>query len=93
MCELPAQAFQNLIAAFPSAQQLPGSAQFTVNCDERAVEGSIDFTFMDKVIHVPYADFIHEQGGLCYLGAVQATGKLAILLGSRGTAGYSTDES
>lgn len=66
---LPTPIFNKLIAAFPSAQYVPSSDSYTVNC-EVPESVSIDFTFAGKTINVPLKDFIWKaSAGVCVLGA------------------------
>ncbi|OIW28768.1 acid protease [Coniochaeta ligniaria NRRL 30616] len=69
---LPSDAFSSLVAAFPSAQAVD-SDLYSVDCLDPGQGGSLDFTFGDKVINVPYNDFVwHDpRSGLCILGAFQ----------------------
>ncbi|KAB5555044.1 aspartic peptidase domain-containing protein [Coniochaeta sp. 2T2.1] len=63
--------FQKLVAAFPSAQAVEGDELYSVDCLDAGQGGSLDFTFGDKVINVPYSDFVWRdpRSGLCILGA------------------------
>ncbi|KAB5513124.1 aspartic peptidase domain-containing protein [Coniochaeta sp. 2T2.1] len=63
--------FQKLVAAFPSAQAVQGDELYSVDCLDAGQGGSLDFTFGDKVINVPYSDFVWRdpRSGLCILGA------------------------
>ena len=70
---LPGPMFASLLAAFPSAQPLDYGL-WSVPCLEPGLGGSVAFRFGDKVIRVPYSDFIwHDpQSGFCVLGAYDA---------------------
>ena len=57
---------------------------YRTSCDNKQAPGSVDFGFGDKVIHVPFKDFIidlsdesgglgGDSGGVCYLGLVTTT--------------------
>jgi hypothetical protein len=70
---LPGALFDGLLQAFPSALPIPGTNQYSVDCSELQVVGTIRFTFGTKVITVPYKDFILQQAdGMCMLGAFQS---------------------
>ncbi|KAH6848023.1 aspartic peptidase domain-containing protein [Chaetomium sp. MPI-CAGE-AT-0009] len=68
---LPAPIMQNLVSAFPSAEYLPDDDLYVVDCLDPGQGGSLDFTFGDKVINVPYYDFVWHvpDSDLCVLGA------------------------
>jgi hypothetical protein len=70
---LPGPLFQAIVDLFPTTRPISGSDSYEVDCDVGDLEGSVDFTFGNTVIHVPYADFIWEQPefGICVLGVFQ----------------------
>jgi hypothetical protein len=70
---LPSYAFSNLLSVFPSAVARDYGL-YSVDCLDPGTGGSVDFTFGDLVIRVPYNDFIwyDPQTGLCMLGAYDA---------------------
>ncbi|ROW06659.1 hypothetical protein VPNG_06686 [Cytospora leucostoma] len=74
--ELPTNIFESISAAFPGAVYLDDSDMYWANCSEDDWSGSVDFVFNNKVISVPYDDFLYRPGehsGLCPLG-VQDSG-------------------
>ncbi len=80
---LPTTIFQNLVAAYPSAEFAPDAGLYIVDCMDPGLGGSLDFTFGDKVINVRYYDFVWhvpDADNLCVLGAFE-DGKLARVVG------------
>ena len=77
---LPAGIYTELVAAFPNKRQVHTEfgTLYEVTCPGLGDGGSLDFTFGDKIINVPYYDFVwHSRGAsnICVLGAY-ATGRL-----------------
>ncbi|KAH6887104.1 aspartic peptidase domain-containing protein [Thelonectria olida] len=69
---LPGPIFQPLVDNFPTAKPIQGTRYYEVDCSVGDTEGTLDYTFGETVIKVPYNDFIwHLSGGLCVLGAFQ----------------------
>ncbi|KAK1827752.1 aspartic peptidase domain-containing protein [Podospora conica] len=69
----PTAIFNQLVAAFPSAQYIPTTNKHMVDCLDTGLGGSIQFTFGDKTIRVPYSEFIYSENGVCFLGAKEGT--------------------
>jgi hypothetical protein len=67
----PTPIFNALLAAFPDAEPVPGTDLHALDCALTEVEGTLDFTFGNTVINVPYRDFVWQQpqNGACLLGA------------------------
>lgn len=72
---LPGSIFNQLVEAFPSAAPISGSDLWSVDCSLADTEDTVDFTFGETVINVPYADWIWQQETFCYLGAFQDDGQ------------------
>ncbi|KAK4460059.1 putative aspartyl protease precursor [Cladorrhinum samala] len=70
---LPTNIFNQLLAAFPSAQYVAASNGYLIDC-EVSESASIDFVFAGKTISVPLKDFIWKAGAdMCYLGAKEGS--------------------
>lgn len=67
---LPGPIFNKILAAFPTAKA-NGGAYVDVDCSVADVKGTVDFKFGNKVIKVPYADFIWHNEDRCVLGVFQ----------------------
>ncbi|RGP69082.1 hypothetical protein FLONG3_7935 [Fusarium longipes] len=67
---LPGAIFNKIVAAFPTAKS-NGGAYVDVDCSVADIKGTVDFKFGDKVIKVPYADFIWHNEDRCVLGVFQ----------------------
>lgn len=68
---LPKAIVDKIVEAFPSAEYLPDEELWLVDCLDPGQGGSLDFTFGDKVINVPYYDFVWHAPvtpQLCVLG-------------------------
>lgn len=78
---LPQDIFWGLGQAFPNAMYDPTSGNFVVDCGLMGQPGTVNFFFNNKVISVPYSDFIVDQGvptgqqGPCVLGMKPTTGE------------------
>ncbi|KAH8675140.1 aspartic peptidase domain-containing protein [Ilyonectria robusta] len=68
---LPSSIFNVLLDKFPTVQPIPGSTLYEVDCSVGELDGTVDFTFGETVIKVPYNDFIWKQPqyDICVLGA------------------------
>lgn len=68
---LPSSIFNVLLEKFPTVQPIPGSTLYEVDCSVGELDGTVDFTFGETVIKVPYNDFIWKQPqyDICVLGA------------------------
>ncbi|KAK4229253.1 aspartic peptidase domain-containing protein [Podospora fimiseda] len=75
---LPGSIVNNIIAAFPSAVLNEPSGLYQVDC-EGPEDVSVDFTFMDTTISVPYKDFIYNTGNICFLGVKEGDNSKAAL--------------
>lgn len=77
---VPEDIFYGILDFFPDAEPVP-SYGYVVDCAHLEDLGTIDFTFGDFTIHVPYSDFIFQlapeisdgEGTVCILGAVPAS--------------------
>lgn len=68
---LPASIVRPLAAAFPGAQNV-GSGQYTVPCSAMNQTGFVDFGFGEKIIKVPWKEFVwFVEPGLCALGLME----------------------
>ncbi|KAH7390254.1 aspartic peptidase domain-containing protein [Cadophora sp. MPI-SDFR-AT-0126] len=68
---LPASIVRPLAAAFPGAQNV-GSGQYTVPCSAMNQTGFVDFGFGEKIIRVPWKEFVwFVEPGLCALGLME----------------------
>ncbi|PVH86199.1 acid protease [Cadophora sp. DSE1049] len=68
---LPSSIVRPLAAAFPGAQNV-GSGQYTVPCSAMNQTGFVDFGFGEKVIRVPWKEFVwFVEPGLCALGLME----------------------
>ncbi|KAI0393555.1 aspartic peptidase domain-containing protein [Xylariaceae sp. FL0594] len=68
----PADIMLRLTEFFPDGFYNLTKGAYEVPCDRRAHDGSVDFYFDKFHIEVPLSDFILEEDGSCYLGAVQS---------------------
>jgi hypothetical protein len=69
LSRLPTPIYQAIGDSFPGAQLDQSSGFYYVDCDVGQQPGSVDFTFNNKKIAVPYADFIWEaDAGQCVVG-------------------------
>ncbi|KAK4210786.1 aspartic peptidase domain-containing protein [Rhypophila decipiens] len=70
---LPTVIFLAIGEAVPGAQYDPDSNLFVVDCDIAKEAGSMDFAFNNKVISVPWKDFIWDadNNGLCIVGVAE----------------------
>lgn len=52
-----------------------GEGYFLVDCEMREAPGSVDFGFGDKIVRVPFSDFIIDLGNpmFCYVGVALTT--------------------
>ncbi|KAH7127419.1 aspartic peptidase domain-containing protein [Dactylonectria macrodidyma] len=68
---LPSAIFDILLEKFPTVQPIPGNSLYEVDCSVGELDGTVDFTFGESVIKVPYNDFIWKQPefDICVLGA------------------------
>src|SRR5277367_2078760 len=70
LSRLPANLVAAMIADFPGAVD-NGNGLYTVPCSYRSQAGTLDFGFGNTVIHVPYHEFIWNNGpNSCIFGAV-----------------------
>ncbi|KAH9213840.1 aspartic peptidase domain-containing protein [Leptodontidium sp. 2 PMI_412] len=68
---LPPSIVRPLAAAFPGAQNV-GSGQYTVPCSAMNQTGFVDFGFGEKIIRVPWKEFVwFVEPGLCALGLME----------------------
>ncbi|KAK3377348.1 aspartic peptidase domain-containing protein, partial [Lasiosphaeria ovina] len=83
---LPETVFNNLLQYFPSAQAT--NLGYTLDCSHADDLGSIDFSFDELTIHIPFRDFIvrvpsvfTERGNetYCVIGAMPAFGDILVL--------------
>lgn len=66
---MPSEIFNGILDAFPSARPVSGSTTYEVDCDIADTEGSVDVTFGEVVINIPFSDFIYRQSeASCVLG-------------------------
>lgn len=81
LCGLPGSMHAELVAAFPSAIFDSSNNLYSVECELADIEGSVDFTFENVVIDVPYSDFIWRNplNEVCYLGVYQDSCKTSRL--------------
>ncbi|ROW02148.1 hypothetical protein VSDG_02362 [Cytospora chrysosperma] len=71
LSRLPTELFASIGSAFPGAQYDSYEGAFVVDCSVAEEEGSVDFGFGNKVISVPFKDFIWQPGtdeDVCMLG-------------------------
>lgn len=72
---LPRQITRGILAHFPDAVALDGGI-FLVDCIHATSNGTVDFGFnssgSDKVIRVPYREFIWRQGSECALAMLES---------------------
>ncbi|KAK3312689.1 hypothetical protein B0H66DRAFT_643870 [Apodospora peruviana] len=74
---IPTPAFNGLVSFFNLTDPTESIYGYTVDCSLRNQPGSVDFTFGDFTVHVPYKDFIFviesptpEVGEICVIGAL-----------------------
>ncbi|KAK0105737.1 hypothetical protein ONS95_004258 [Cadophora gregata] len=71
LSQLPSSIVRPLAAAFPGAKNV-GSGQYTVPCSAMNQTGFVDFGFGEKIIRVPWREFVwFVEPGLCALGVVE----------------------
>lgn len=78
LSRLPTELFASIGSAFPGAQYDSYEGAFVVDCSVAEEEGSVDFGFGNKVISVPFKDFIWQPGtdeDVCMLGILPDDGK------------------
>ncbi|KAF7563920.1 hypothetical protein G7046_g183 [Stylonectria norvegica] len=70
---LPGNIVDAIVAVFPTTRPNDGSQFYEVDCSVIDLEGTVDFTFGNTVIKIPYADFIWQRPdvGLCLLGVTK----------------------
>jgi hypothetical protein len=73
---LPKAIMDKLVAAFPSAEYVPESDVYVVDCLDPGQGGSLDFVFAGTTINVRYYDFIWHlhDSPYCVLGAFEDNG-------------------
>lgn len=80
MTRLPTEVFGTIGDAFASlgAQYDQESGSFLVDCSVMQESGSIDFGFNNKVISIPFKDFIwqYPDSDNCMLGVLEDNGRL-----------------
>lgn len=78
---LPGKLFNGILDAFPSAQPLTDApGMYSVDCAIADTTGTVDVTFGEVVINIPFADFIWRAGADCILGVSQDDGELNNIL-------------
>ncbi|KAK0629272.1 aspartic peptidase domain-containing protein [Bombardia bombarda] len=71
LSRLPTPIFQAIGDVFPGAAFDEDEGAFVVDCSVASQPGSVDFAFNNKVISVPYADFIWQvKEGFCIVGVL-----------------------
>ncbi|KAK4176937.1 putative eukaryotic aspartyl protease [Triangularia setosa] len=70
LSRLPRPIYQAFASSFADTQYDPSTGFYFLDCDVADLDGSIDFYFGDKVINVPFNDFIWHVQGYCVLGVL-----------------------
>lgn len=70
---LPSEIFLAIGESVPGAQYDPDSNLFVVDCSLGKEAGSMDFVFNNKIISVPWKDFLWDvgSGDLCVVGVAE----------------------
>lgn len=81
LSNVPTSLFNAILADFPGATLDPAAGTYQVDCKYASEHGTVDFGFGNKVIHVPFKEFLWQPApGYCYLG-VRAAPDNSFLLG------------